>query len=335
MTKITRFIASLAIVGLVMAPLLRSARAQENQSPLTVINGDTHVHVFPTTDVANSKALAPFLSDPGPLLYHSGGSIMPNVTTYAIFWIPPTLQTGAPTSMSASYRSIQKKMLTDYPGHSLDNNNTQYYQVVGITKTYIHNSGKFGGSFVDTSHYPATASGCTDGATLGNCLTDHQIQNEIKKVMALTGWTGGLNHMFLLFTSSGEGSCLDSVHCAYTYYCAYHGFISTATSTIIYGNEPYGDLSVCQLPSEPSPNGDAVADAAASTASHELTEATTDPLLNAWYTAQFNEIGDLCAYDYGTPTWDSSNANEMWNGNFYLLQQEFDNHVTGCVQVGP
>ncbi len=28
-------------------------------------------------------------------------------------------------------------------------------------------------------------------------------------------------------------------------------------------------------------------------------------------------------------------ANEMWNGDFYLLQQEFDNHVGGCVQVGP
>jgi len=25
----------------------------------------------------------------------------------------------------------------------------------------------------------------------------------------------------------------------------------------------------------------------------------------------------------------------MWNGDFYLLQQMFDNHVGGCVQVGP
>ena len=41
------------------------------------------------------------------------------------------------------------------------------------------------------------------------------------------------------------------------------------------------------------------------------------------------------AYNYGALTWDSGNANEMWNGDPYVLQQMFDNHVGGCVQVGP
>jgi hypothetical protein len=78
-----------------------------------------------------------------------------------------------------------------------------------------------------------------------------------------------------------------------------------------------------------------VADAAASIASHELTEATTDPLLNAWFTSSGYEIGDLCAYNYGTNTWDSGKANQMWGGNFFELQQMYDNHQAGCVQVGP
>jgi hypothetical protein len=52
-------------------------------------------------------------------------------------------------------------------------------------------------------------------------------------------------------------------------------------------------------------------------------------------TAFGNEIGDLCAYNYGTLTWASNTANEMWNGHFYLLQQEFDNHAGGCIQIGP
>jgi hypothetical protein len=337
MTKLTKLVASLAIVGLAMAPLLRSARAQENQSPLTVATDEGAAHFFPTVDGARS--LAPLLV-PGPLAYN-GGPIMPNVTTYAIFWVPPKLQDGTPTGMSPNYRPILKKFLMDYPAHGIDNNNTQYYQHISGITTYIHNAGKFGGAFVDTSHYPA--SGCTDSARPGGCLTDHQIQNEIKKVMALAGWTGGLNHMFLLFTSDGEGSCFTaaSTTCAYVTsisnpgYCAYHGFFSTATSTVIYGNEPYGDLSVCQASSIPSPNGDAVADAAASTASHELTEATTDPLINAWYDASGFEIGDLCAYTYGSYTWGSSNANEMWNGDLYVLQMEYDNHAGGCVQVGP
>jgi len=204
-----------------------------------------------------------------------------------------------------------------------------------VQRDYIHNTGKFGGAFVDTSPYPA--SGCPDPATPGNCLTDAQIRKEIKKVVALMGWPVGLHNMFLLFTSSGEGSCIDSsgTICSYTFYCGYHGFIPTSTSVIIYSNEPYAETSVCQLPFEPSPNSDPAADDATTIASHEISEAITDPLLNAWFTQFGNENGDLCAYNYGTLTWDSAQANQQWNGNNYLLQQEFDNHAGGCAQVGP
>lgn len=341
MRKLIGLAASLVIAGLAMSPLLRTnARAQESQSaltqsPLTVTDGDSHIHIFPT--IGGAKALAPLVVDTGPLEYN-GGPIMSSVTTFAIFWIPATLQDGGPTGMSTAYRPLLKRLLTDYPGHGIDNNNTQYFQTSGIP-TFIHNAGKFGGAFVDTSHYPV--SGCADPATPGNCLTDAQIRKEIKKVIALKGWPVGLNSMFLLFTSSGEGSCIDSsnAHCAYAApggYCGYHSNIGTKPKTaIIYSNEPYGDTTVCQVSLAPSPNLDPVADAAATVASHELTEATTDPLGNAWFSSFGNEIGDLCAYKYGTLTWDSTNANEMWNGNFYLLQQEYDNHVGDCVQVGP
>ena len=63
--------------------------------------------------------------------------------------------------------------------------------------------------------------------------------------------------------------------------------------------------------------------------------AISDPELNALFTAQGNEIGDLCAYSYGVNSWDSGLANQMWNGNFFELQTEFDNHTGTCVQVGP
>jgi hypothetical protein len=338
MTTLTRFVASLAIVGLAMAPFLRtSALAQENQSPLSVTadEGNT-IHIFPTVEGATT--LAPLLPSSGPLEYF-GGRVMTNPTIYAIFWDPPTLQTGAPTSMSATYQPILKNMLKDYPGHGIDNNNTQYFQTISGITTYVHNAGTWGGAFVDTSAYPASV--CSDSQTLGNCLTDAQLQHEIKKAMALKGWTGGVNHLFLLFTSAGEGSCINttnlSTFCSYTVYCAYHSAFFNAVGTpIIYGNEPYGDLTHCQLPSIPSPNSDPVADAAASTAAHEVTESITDPLPpTGWVTASGSEIGDLCAYNYGAFTWDSGNANEMWNGHNYVLQQMYDNHAGGCVQVGP
>ena len=104
---------------------------------------------------------------------------------------------------------------------------------------------------------------------------------------------------------------------------------------------PFGEPSVCQISGTPSPNGDAAADTVMTATSHEMTEAITDPLLNAWFTAQGDEIGDLCNLMYGTNTWDSNKANQLWNGNFYELQMEYSNHSNlaptsgGCVQVGP
>ena len=70
-----------------------------------------------------------------------------------------------------------------------------------------------------------------------------------------------------------------STSCAYTQYCAYHGVIQHA-------NLPYGESAYCQNAGVPSPNGNADADTAATAASHELTEAITDPMLNAWFDLQ-------------------------------------------------
>lgn len=247
---------------------------------------------------------------------------MQTATLYAIFWLPPALQNGGPTSIPLHYALVNIFLLVDYPFHGIDNINTQYFQTVGPTTTYILNPGSFGGFAVDTSPYPA--SGCTDSLTPGSCITDAQIKAEIQKVMLSKGWTGGLNNQFLLYTSSGEGSCFDpsSTSCAYTQYCAYHGSIGTPLP-IIYANIPFADhLNDCQNPGQPSPNGDPVADAATDVASHEISESITDPLVNvnsAWFTALGNENGDLCRFNFGTNTLTSMvthDANQMWNGRF-------------------
>jgi hypothetical protein len=307
-----------------------AATAQE-ASPLTVQSNDGHaIHILPTIGMA--PALPP---DVGPLVYHGGPVMQLSNTLYAIFWVPAKLQNGGATSMTAHYQTVESNLLRDYPAHGIDNINTQYYQTTGTgVKQYIQNKGAFGGSFVDTDPYPA--SGCSDSATPGNCITDTQLTTEIQKVMALKGWTGGLSKMFLVFTSSGEGSCFDSSSssCAYTNYCAYHSYIA-GSAPIVYGNEPFGDPSNCQEPGTPSPNSDVAADTAATAASHEITEATTDPELNAWFTAGGSEIGDLCAYNYGANTFDSSKANQWWNGHFYEIQMEYSNHTLSCIRVGP
>ena len=77
------------------------------------------------------------------------------------------------------------------------------------------------------------------------------------------------------------------------------------------------------------------ADAATTSASHEVTEIITDPFGTAWYTSQGNEIGDLCAYIYQNNTYANGLANQFWSGFPFELQTEFDNQSGQCVQIGP
>jgi hypothetical protein len=322
-------------LALVVATLLLFTpfAALAQNSPLTVTDGSHAIHIFPSVQYRDS--IASVFADTGPLNYN-GGPVMTTTKAYAIFWIPAKLQNGGATTLTAHYQTVQKNFLTDYPGHTIGSNNTQYFQTVGTTTTYIKDTGSFAGSFVDTNPYPA--SGCNDGVTGANCFTDAQLEAEIQRVVTLKGWVPNVNTMFLVFTSTGEGSCFDSsgAECSYTQYCAYHSaFTNASNQVVVYSNQPYADTNFCQVPGTPSPTADPAADAAASVASHELTEAITDPELNAWFTAQGNEIGDLCNFVYGTNTWDSAKANQMWNGRFYELQMEWDNHLKKCVQVGP
>ncbi len=352
----------LLVLALLVLLAMGSYAGAQTDSPLNVGEEGHRAHILPPPSKMPGLANAPSV----PLLYN-GGPVMSAPSTYVIFWVPQSgkLQNGNPTSMSYDYQTIQDNLFELYQGHGIDNNNTQYYSncfpsssiyaggtdfdcnsLLKGSTYYINNTGGqtngFGGLgmlkgvYTETSDYPA--SGCNDPATPGNCITDAQIQAEIHRVMTLRGWTGGLNTMFLLFTSSGEGSCIPTSNgpaCAYTDYCAYHSYINVGGKAVIYGNEPYGDINVCQVPGTPSPNGDPAADTAATAASHELTEAITDPLLNAWYDSNGYEIGDKCAYNYGTNTWDSGQANQMWYGFFFELQMEYDNHTGTCVQVGP
>jgi len=145
--------------------------------------------------------------------------------------------------------------------------------------------------------------------------------------MGAHGWTGGNNKIFFLFTSSGEGSCFNSSSCAYTQYCGYHSFFSSGGLNVIYGNEPYGNTTHCG--GSPSPNNNPTADSAATVLSHELTESITDPLLNAWFDASGNEIGDLCNFYFGYKGYKSGTANEFWNNRYYLVQAEYSNYLGG------
>jgi hypothetical protein len=327
------------------AQIDRSTLTQNNQlayrnHPLTLTNAQGQMaHVLPTVQ----RAAAIYQIHPlaaAPLAYGGNGPIMRSVEIYVIYWTG-ALQSGGSASLTSHYMSLESGLAADYAGHTLSSNNTQYYMKSTTPPTTQYISGlsvmlgsSLAGTYIDKDPFPSSR--CTDSFTGKNCITDAQLQAELTHVMSVKGWAGGLNKIFLVFTGQGEGSCFDSTssQCSYTYYCGYHSAIGSGSSAVIYGNEPYAAPNACQ--GGTSPTGDPAADSAASIATHEVTESITDPIPGTgWIDSSGNEIGDLCAWNYGANGWDSGKANQFWNGHYYELQMMWDNHVNGCVQKGP
>jgi hypothetical protein len=84
-----------------------------------------------------------------------------------------------------------------------------------------------------------------------------------------------------------------------------------------------------------SPNRDADADAEINVTSHEQMEAATDPEASGWFGAGGvfkDEIGDKCVGVYGPLNEDG--ADVFFKGHPYIVQEEWDNAVSGCVLPG-
>ncbi len=317
----------------------------KSASPLDVTDELGHsAHVFPQIGSVTQPAAT---TDKGPALYH-GGPIMRKNTLFTIYWLPSKLPNGKPATMVSGYQTILNNVAADYMGHDLSSITTEYYQTISGITTYVSglpsevtNTGSLGGTYVDTDPYPPSI--CSMAAFPGNCLDDAQLQAEILKVLRLKGWTAGLDRMYLVFTAKGEGSCMDaagkSCNTPGSGYCAYHSHTTLSGTPVVYGNLPYANPTGCEGTTS-SPNNNVDADTESTAVTHEVSEAITDPESSAWYTAKGNEIADLCAYNYGTNTYDSGQANQFWNGHYYEVQREFDNHLyaitlSGCSQVGP
>ena len=269
----------------------------------------------------------------GNLSYH-GGPVMHTNQTYAIYWGP----NAGSNTFSANYASTINGFLTNVGAVSGATTNvyfsdTQYTDGSGP----ISYSSHFAGSVTDTSAYPT--SGCSDTVAATNvCLSDAQIQAEVQRIATLNGWNPSADNqsMFFVFTAKNVGSCFDASHCAFSYYCAYHGdFTGTNGVHYIYANQPYTNTAPSSCGTGQAPN-DADADSTINVTSHEHNEAITDPDGNAWFDRKGAENGDKCAWNFGTALGGASGAkyNQVINGAHYYLQQEWSNARSGCVLTG-
>jgi hypothetical protein len=264
----------------------------------------------------------------GQLRYH-GGPVVHGTAAYAIYWVP------AGYSVSSDYSTLIDRFFTDVAADSGRTSNvyysdTQYSDGAGT----IAYSVRFGGSMLDTNPFPA--SGCADTvAQTTVCLTDAQLQAEITRVVAAQGWPKGPNTEFFMFTAKGVGSCADSSHCSFSQYCAYHSWIGSGSTEILYANQPYTDTvpSACDATAHPN---NSEADPTINVVSHEQNETITDPNGNAWYDLAGYENGDKCAWKFGSAIGSTAYGayNQLINGHPYELQQEYSNARRGCVLTG-
>jgi hypothetical protein len=282
-----------------------------------------------------------------------------------IFWNP----TAYP--MTSAYKNIITSYIGDVAKASGHKQN-----VFSVANEYYGNNGqirysiKLGPVINDTN--PLPASGCTlesadttgiyvDGSGYSACLDDAQLQAEVENVIAAGGLPHNLTHIYVLYLPKHVESCFlpgqttdpsTGQFCTINYeptaaYCAYH---SADPASAVYANMAYPIYaspvgftcgSDARFPVLESPNNNPDADTEISPTSHEIIEAITDPdTESGWYDSSGFEIGDECAYIYGSTRGPKGGYfNQVINGGHFLTQEEFSNKVfassggtAGCVQ---
>jgi hypothetical protein len=284
-----------------------------------------------------------------PPLNYQGGPVLDTdsatgLTVTPIYWAP----SGSPDQFPASYESIINGYVVNIAAASGQTTNVysvdgEYYQENAGAKQYVNYDFRAGKAIVDTDTLPANGCKPTGGNTA--CITDQQLRDELTKLAQKQGLPTDVDHFYPVFlgpnveTQDRDGSTSVSS------YCGYHRSFGSGSSYIDYADIPY-EPDAC--PSGQAPNGNATADGAVSTLSHELSEAITDPSdpAFAWNDSSANEIGDICAQNYGAPLGSTNpkdpgttEYNQVINGGKYYVQTEFSNLAydtlgagKGCVQ---
>lgn len=298
-----------------------SGQLQQAHGSTTAIPSHVGGLVPPIHGVNPADNCPPSGCGSGDLLNH-GGPVMTSRKAYAIFWVPNGY------SNAAGYSSTIDQYFNDV---AADSGKTTNVYSVDTQYSGIAYSSTYGGSVTDTNPFPA--SGCPLYNGLSECLTDSQIIAEVDNQIAAHGWTKNGTTMFFMFTPNNVGSCFDgSSSCAYTAYCAYHGY---TPSGAIYANQPYAFDPSCDVGEYPNGSSNQ-ADPTINVVSHEDNEAITDPQVNinsAWYDAAGYEIGDKCAWTFGTRSGSAgAQYSNTINGHNYFLQEEYSNDGHKCLQ---
>lgn len=264
------------------------------------VGQQTHAHL-PHFLRRNPGKHRDYNPDGSNLVYNGGPVIMGTMHIYAIFWEPKN-------NVAPGYNNLILRYFHDVDNTALYHLNAQYKQYNGAFPV----KSQFSGSWIDRRAYPESP------------LLDNDIQQEVTWAQRVNGWRSSLSNAFFVYTGRDEDICLDNfqLRCASNTFCAYHNFFGKNT---LYATLPYSESFTCNPGSSPNNND---ADQTLNVTSHEQMEMATDPILTAWYDNQGEENGDKCAWTFAPLN--KKGGDVTWNGHSYILQEEWDNRISGC-----
>lgn len=219
-----------------------------------------------------------------------GGPIMRTAATAAIFWGTSWSNTAFASDkisgMDAFYGGFGR---SNYAGTS--DEYTDASSAVTSSSSYL-------GHFVDL------------GASINHAPQVSDIVREVCSVLTNNGATPGSNGFYMVYTDRGRGG---------QQYCAWHSYGSCGGVQIqvAFAFNLDGDAG-CDPQDAQTGHSQGLA-AIANVSAHELSEARTDPELNAWYDAGGAENGDKCAWTFNVPFVTLSNR------SIFKLQGEWSN----------
>ena len=280
------------------------------------------------------------------------------ITVTPVYWIPSGTD---PSLLSAQYRNLVNNFGVNL---SLDSGKpTNSFAVLGQYAGVTNQNGASqtprllryrihaGSPIIDSSAFPAD--GCNvdpgsiyaDNSGYSRCLTDTQLSDELRAVVRGAALPVDSAHLYALFTPEGLEVCSDGFNSMCTPsntpnasgLCAYHSNFqgSSTPNTLIYSVDPYpvwdSATGYACNGSDQFPLGNPAADVSISSYAHEIAEAITDPYGTAWIDTTGSEIGDLCAFNYGSLLSTAAGAavSQRINGTGYYIQGEFSNATFG------
>ncbi len=335
-------LAASAALALTLAGLVGAATAN---GAVVSGAGGAPIGVGPIAGAAGSGSLMSAFAGPSQGVIDHGGPVLHGFTTYAIYWDP---QNG--------FSAVTEGLVSGFLANVAHDSGTAG-NVFSVASQYADTAGSaryaqtFGGGFVDTDPYATSGDCSTTTSAAPTCLNDSQVASEAASFAASRGLPTGMAALYVILTPPSVVTCIDGgPQCSTNSYCSVHSYATSGRSTLLYIQIPFtlltsgGNAKACQDDGNAeiqAPNGAAgYADVALKSLSHEMLEAITDPMLNAWYDSGGNEVADLCnglPWNPGSflPTQGgNASAGTLWNqtigGLHYYLQGSWSNQIGGC-----